>query len=403
MTKQSEINIGMVGHVDHGKTTLTQALSGVWTDTHSEEIRRGISIKLGYADATFRKCPVCPDPQCYTTKEICKHCGSKTEFLRKVSFVDSPGHETLMAVMLSGASLMDGAVLVIAANEPCPQPQTKEHLMALEIIGVKNVVIAQNKVELVSEKEARENYEQILKFIEGTVAEGAPIIPISAQNEVNIDVLIMAIEEKIPTPKRDPSKPVRMYVARSFDVNKPGTKIDELVGGVIGGSIIQGVLRIGDEIEIKPGVGDNPEEPLYTEVVSLRVPDGEIEEARPGGLVGVGTELDPSLTKSDNLIGRVAGKPGTLPQVLRELDIEIHLLEKVVGLTEETKVEPLKRGEQLMINVGTSTTIGNVVELRKDEAVLRLLIPVCAQEGDRAALSRRIMGRWRLVGYGIVQ
>jgi len=257
---------------------------------------------------------------------------------------------------------------------------------------------------------------KILKFIEGTVAEGAPIIPISAQNEVNIDVLIMAIEEKIPTPKRDPSKPVRMYVARSFDVNKPGTKIDELVGGVIGGSIIQGVLRIGDEIEIKPGVGDNPEEPLYTEVVSLRVPDGEIEEARPGGLVGVGTarpgglvgvgtELDPSLTKSDNLIGRVAGKPGTLPQVLRELDIEIqiHLLEKVVGLTEETKVEPLKRGEQLMINVGTSTTIGNVVELRKDEAVLRLLIPVCAQEGDRAALSRRIMGRWRLVGYGIVQ
>ena len=99
----------------------------------------------------------------------------------------------------------------------------------------------------------------------------------------------------------------------------------------------------------------------------------------------------------------MAGKPGTLPQVLRELDIEIHLLEKVVGLTEETKVEPLKRGEQLMINVGTSTTIGNVVELRKDEAVLRLLIPVCAQEGDRAALSRRIMGRWRLVGYGIVQ
>ncbi|HDH28209.1 MAG TPA: translation initiation factor IF-2 subunit gamma, partial [Euryarchaeota archaeon] len=124
----------MVGHVDHGKTTLTQALSGVWTDVHSEELKRGISIRLGYADATFRKCPKCDEPTCYTTEKKCPVDGSKTEVLRTVSFVDSPGHETLMATMLSGGALMDGAVLVIAANESCPQPQTKEHLMALDVI-----------------------------------------------------------------------------------------------------------------------------------------------------------------------------------------------------------------------------------------------------------------------------
>jgi len=149
------VNIGMVGHVDHGKTTLVNALSsGEWTDRHSEEIRRGISIRLGYADATFRRCPVCKEPECYTVEEVCKHCGSKTEELRTISFVDSPGHEALMATMLSGAAIMDGAVLLIAATEPCPQPQTKEHLMALSIVGIEKVVIVQNKIDLVSRKGA---------------------------------------------------------------------------------------------------------------------------------------------------------------------------------------------------------------------------------------------------------
>lgn len=131
------VNIGMVGHVDHGKTTLVKALSGVWTDTHSEEMKRGISIRLGYADTTFRKCPECGLPGGYTVSNKCDQCEAETEEVRTVSFVDSPGHETLMATMLSGAAIMDGAILVIAANEECPQPQTKEHLMALNIIGKK--------------------------------------------------------------------------------------------------------------------------------------------------------------------------------------------------------------------------------------------------------------------------
>ena len=153
MNVQSDVNIGLVGHVDHGKTTLTKALSGIWTDTHSEETKRGISIRLGYADIEFRKCPECGEPECYTTSETCEICGSETELIRKVSFVDAPGHETLMATMLSGAAIMDGAVLVIAANESCPQPQTKEHLMALDVIGVKDVIVVQIKLILFQKKE----------------------------------------------------------------------------------------------------------------------------------------------------------------------------------------------------------------------------------------------------------
>ena len=198
MKIQFEINIGLVGHVDHGKTTLTKALSGVWTDTHSEEAKRGISIRLGYADVTFRKCPACPVPSCYGTAIICKHCGSDTEALKKVSFVDSPGHETLMATMLSGAAIMDGAILVIAANEPCPQPQTKEHLMALDVIGVKDVVVVQNKIDIVSSERALENYNEIKEFVAGTCAEDAPIMPVSAQHGANMDILIQAVQDVRP-------------------------------------------------------------------------------------------------------------------------------------------------------------------------------------------------------------
>ncbi len=402
---QPEVNIGMVGHVDHGKTTLTQALTGKWTDEHSEELKRGISIKLGYADTIFYKCPRCPEPLCYSTKEICPHCGSKTEMLRKVSFVDAPGHETLMAVVLSGAAIMDGALLLIAANEPCPQPQTEEHLMALDIVGTKNVVIVQNKIDLVTPEEAKKNHEQILDFIEGTSAENAPIIPISAHHETNLDTLIMAIEEYIPTPKRDRNKPPLMYTARSFDINKPGIKPDNLQGGVIGGSLKQGVIHVGDEIEIRPGIkveehGKTRYDSIFTQVASI-ITGGEIvKEAGPGGLLGIGTYLDPSLTKADNLAGKVIGKEGNLPPVFYDLQMDIHMIERIVENSPSGNIKP---NEMVMLSVGTATTVGIVKSIKKDymEAVLK--IPVCAEEKQRVVISRHIKGRWRLVGYGEIR
>jgi translation initiation factor 2 subunit 3 len=395
---QSEINIGMIGHVDHGKTTLTKALSGIWTDTHSEELRRGITIRLGYADTTFRKCPTCPSPQCYTVTKTCGECGAATQVLRRVSFVDAPGHETLMATMLSGAAIMDGAVLVIAANESCPQPQTKEHLMGLEICGIENVVIVQNKIELIPREEVAENYEQIRKFTEGTIAENAPIIPVSAMHSVNIDLLIQAIEMYIPTPPRDLEKPPRMYIARSFDVNKPGTSPQDLMGGVIGGSLLCGQLRVGDEIEIKPGITT---EVLEADVYSLHAGATELQVATPGGLVAIGTRLDPSLTKSDSLSGSVVGVPGVLPPLWKQLELQVHLLERAIGTKDEVEITEIKRGEILMLNVGTSKTIGTVT--KPGETIeMDLKLPICAEVRERAAISRRIGARWRLIGYGII-
>ena len=407
MKVQSDVNIGLVGHVDHGKTTLTKALSGIWTDTHSEETKRGISNRLGSADIEFRKCNKCGEPLCYTTAITCEHCGEETEFLRKVSFVDAPGHETLMATMLSGAAIMDGAVLVIAANEYCPQPQTKEHLMALDVIGVTDVIVVQNKIDIVSKERAIESYNEIQEFVKGTCAEGAPIIPVSAQQGANIDILIDAIDKKIKTPIRDPNKPSRMHVARSFDINKPGSHPNDIRGGVIGGTLIQGTLKEGQDIEIRPGIenkrdGKNAWISLKSKIIGLNAGGEDVNEVGPGGLIGVATKLDPSLTKADSLSGSVAGEPGTLPDVLHSFEMETHLLDRVVGTKEERDVAPIKIKEPLMINCGTTTTIGVVTKV-KGNVQVTLKLPVCADKGDRVALSRRVGARWRLIGYGIIQ
>lgn len=399
----------MIGHVDHGKTTLTKALSGEWTDRHSEEVKRGISIRLGYADVAFYKCESCKGAAAYGTEKICKTCGSESKFLRSVSFVDAPGHETLMATMLSGAALMDGALLLVAANEKCPQPQTKEHLMALSIIGIDKIIIVQNKIDIVTREQAVENYKQIKEFVKGTIAENAPIIPISANRGVNIDMLVQSIEDHIVSKvKKDTTASPLMHVARSFDINSPGTVPKDLKGGVIGGTLIQGKLRIGDEIEIVPGrrvevAGKPTYEKISARIVSLEAGGRSVEEVLPGGLVAIGTALDPSITKSDGLTGRVVGVPGHLPTVSHDFVMKTTLLDRVVGSSTDLVVDDIKSNEPLMLSVGTATTVGLVKSARGGDAEVVLKIPVCILPGQRVAISRRISNKWRLIGYGIIE
>jgi len=408
LPKQPEVNIGTIGHVDHGKTTLVEAITGVWAAKHSEELRRGITIKLGYADAPIFKCPKCDEPQCYTSRTTCPSCGSEAEFVRAISFVDAPGHEALMATMLSGATVMDGALLIIAANEKCPQPQTREHLAAIELAGITNIIIVQNKIDIVDQKRAMESYKEIQDFVKGTVAEGQPIIPVSAQHMANVDAVLHAIEKFIPTPKRDPNKPPRMFVVRSFDVNKPGDAIDEIDGGVIGGSIFQGTFKVGDEVEIRPGIKVNKEgrtfyEPIFTQITSLNAGGKQVDEAKSGGLVGIGTYLDPSMTKADGLTGNMVGKPDLLPPTRSEISVATHLLKRAIGTKELVEVSNIIKDEKLLLDVGTTITIGVVMSSKKDSANLKLARPICAEDGARAAISRKIGGRWRLIGYGIIQ
>ncbi len=402
---QPELNLALVGHVDHGKTTLTERLSGKWIDTHSEELKKGITIRLGYADFTISRCQNCST---LTTKEKCAKCNGPAQVLRKISLVDAPGHESLMATMLSGAAIVDGALLLVAANEKCPQPQTKEHLMALQITGIKKVIIVQNKIDLVSHEEAMANYEQIKHFLSSTDFKDAPIIPVSARANVNIDMLLGAIQEYVPTPQRNLQKDPLMLVARSFDINKPGAKPSQLLGGVLGGAVKEGKFSLGQEIEISPGYMVEEKnkkvwKSLQTKIVKIFSGGQPVPEIFPGGSMALGTSLDPSVVKSDSLTGSLVGLPGKLPPVHYQLTLDTHLLERVVGTEEETEVKPLAKNEVLMLNVYSTATVGIVLDPSKKNTSVILKKPVCAFPGDRITISRRVGDRFRLIGYGILR
>ena len=398
--KLPDMNIGLVGHVDHGKTTLTKALTGKWTDTHSEELKRGITIRLGYADAKFYKCSKCNK---YVPTDKCKGCMEKGKLERTISIVDAPGHETLMATVLSGASLMDAALLVIAANEKCPQPQTAEHLKALEVAGIKNIILVQNKVDLASKKEAMKNYKQIKQFIKGTVAEDAPIIPVSAQHNTNISILIETILEKFKPPKRNLEDDPQFLIARSFDVNKPGTDIDKLKGGVIGGSLMKGKIKKGQEIEIKPIQVDGKWTSVKTKVENIMQGNKSLDEGTPGGLVALQTALDPALTRSDGMVGKIGGVPGKLPDIKQKITFKPDLFDTVMGVKGHEKVEPLNTNDTLMLTSVISKTVGVVSSAQENVCEVELKLPLCVNKGQRVAISKQIKRRWHLIGVGTIQ
>ncbi|MBU0959019.1 MAG: translation initiation factor IF-2 subunit gamma [Nanoarchaeota archaeon] len=389
----SELNVGVVGHIDHGKTTLLAQLTGKFTDTHSEELKRGITIKLGYADATIYKCG-----KDYSTKEN-KNCDAK----RYLSFIDAPGHEMLMATMLSGAAIIDAAILVIAANEGI-KPQTKEHFMALQARKLKNIIIVQNKIDLVSKEQALKNYKEIKAFVKGTIAENAPIIPVSAQQQINIDKILEALLN-LEIPEKDTKSAPCFLIARSFDINKPGTTISKLGGGVLGGILEKGTLKVGDEIEIKPGLSSKKShkqeyQTLTTKILSLHKGNQNVEQITPGASISIETELDPFLTKTDSLTGCLASTKDNLPDITYKVKIKYQLFPEVLGAEEKKIVDPIKTKELLMLSVNTTITVGTVETIKDNEIELALNIPVVAIKANNVGIARNINGHWRLIGFG---
>ncbi len=401
--KQAQINIGTLGHVDHGKTTLTKAITGVWTDKHSESVKRSMTIKLGYADSLIKKCDECSGAEAYTIGDTCEQCNSKAKPkpVRRFSILDAPGHETLMATAIAGSSIIDAIIFVIAATEPCPMPQTKEHLMLINILGVKNVLVVQTKIDVVGKAKSMEHYNQIKAFLKGSVAEHAPIIPVMANKNINVDEVLEYIAN-MELPKRDLSSDPLMYIARSFDSSRPGTPIKDLVGGVIGGSIVRGELKVGDEIEIRPGISIMNEKgkkeiyvPIITKIESLSTSTGKLEHAFAGGLIGLATNIDPSFAKADGLTGNVVGKVGKLPPTLDNVTLEYHVIARSdIGKAAFTVNEPI------ILGVGTATTVGYVTLAKKNKITVQLKRPICADKASKISILRNFQQRWRLSGYG---
>ncbi|MCH7850731.1 MAG: translation initiation factor IF-2 subunit gamma [Nanoarchaeota archaeon] len=393
ISKLDTINIGIVGHIDHGKTTLLQRLSGKWADTHSEELKRGITIKLGYADAIVRE-----DGDTLTVDKT-----STGKAIKYITFVDAPGHEMLMATMLSGAAIIDAAILVISASEGI-KPQTSEHLVALKAKKISNIIIVQNKIDLVSKEMALKSYKEIKEFVKGTIAENSPIIPISATQGVNLNKVLEEIcKIKIEKPKKG-EKPI-FLVARSFDINKPGTAIKDLHGGVLGGALKSGTLKIGDTIEVKPGYSYKKQDQyiyktVKSEIVSMQKGDYQIKVATPGGSLAIETNLDPSITKADALSGSVVSLEGVLPEIQENIEMKFTLFDEVFGTGSHEPVQNLKLDEMLMLSLDTTITVGRISKISGDVVSLNLKIPVVPLKGESIGIARNMNGHWRLIGFG---
>lgn len=418
--KQATISIGTLGHVSDGKTTLVRQISTKDTKQFKNERKSGKTIRLGYSNAKIYKCPVCDPPDCYSSTKssvmemICDHCETKMDLIKHISFVDCPGHNTLMATMLNGTCVMDTAILVeSASNEHIPAPQTAEHVIAAEIMGLKPLCMCMNKLDLTTKPEVIKKMKALDEFVQGTVFEGKPLIPMAANYGFNIDILLQYIAENIPEPNKDLEMSSKMTIIRSFNVNKQYVDPDELEGGVIGGTLMKGTLKIGDKVRITPGHwsrNPKPDESIYlyqpinTEIVKMQAEDLELDEAIPGGLIAAQLTIDPSFTCQDKLVGNTLYKDdGTYDvKVFEKLYLKVKLITALAEVSDDDDYTRIDPGDKIIINCNAKNSSCTVVKKRKNKLEIDLDGgPVCAMIGDSVTISKQSGHSGpRLVGLG---
>lgn len=412
MVYQPVINIGMIGHVSNGKSTITKSLTQIATQKHSAEKQKNITIKLGYANAKIYKCNKCSEPDCYQSgpshlfSKNCKICNNEMTLITHISIVDCPGHIRFMSTMLNGTNVMDTTILVEAMNnEVIPAPQTVEHINAITLGKIPNSVICLNKFDLVKKDHISKKIEQLKTGLANTAASNSPMVPISATFDINVDVLCHYISQ-IRIPKRNLEKPVKMIIIRSFNVNKPGINIDNLCGGVVGGSILEGKIHVGQQVELRPGycvLNDDPNankkngnrwkcKPLQAQIVSINSENNRLESAIPGGLIGVQLDLDAALTANDGLIGQVLTPTTCGADIYEDLAVSYELLDKN---------SDIKKGDVLQLNINACNISCEIQKIFKDENILKLSLekPVSVNIEDKVTICHngRIFGTGHVV------
>ena len=402
LKKQPIFNIGVIGHVAHGKSTLVKSITGTKTQKHSSEKVRNITINIGYANSKIYidKSGIyvtCPTNMDFDDDESLK-------LVAHISFVDVPGHEAYMSNMVSGSAVMNSTILVIASNENIPQPQTYEHFEAIKNINVEEFIILQNKCDLIEYEKNEEVLEKIKSFVQNSVAENATIIPSSIQNDVNRQEILKNLVRSCSLNNfsklsKKINENLRMTIIRSFDVNKQNSFYYDLKGGVVGGSLLSGILKINDYVEIRPGfISGNKYRPIYCKVLSLKSDTRDLEYAVPGGLIGVGLDIDPSFCKNNGMLGQTLGEIDKLPDVCKELAIEYTFINRIDKIDEN-----FKTNESIMVNINSMNIVGKLIKVSKKKKffIINLEKPVCIDVDQNVAVFKMISGKWVLFANGI--
>ena len=428
MENQPVINIGMIGHVSNGKSTLTKSVTGTATQRHTSEKVQNISIRLGYANAKFYKCDICSAPECYQStpssvfEHECIHCKSPTRLVLHVSFTDVPGHNDLMSTMLNGTCVMDCTILVEStANVIMPAPQTIEHYNITKKAGIPTKLVCLNKVELENktQKRAFDMITNLRNFLTNHGDVNIPIIPVSGAMNLNIDVLCQYIS-LLEIPKKNLTDDFKMLIIRSFNINTPNTEIAHLKGGVVGGSLARGVVNIGQNVVIYPGYRTKKSEqainesgvvwqyrPLKCNVISIKSDENILGYAIPGGLIGIQLNIDPAMTGDNRLVGQVMfreEKPSNEFKIFEGIKVKYTKLDEKIETTGPKQIEQkIKVNDQLQINVNSNNIKCTVFEIpNDDELLLDLETPICVEIGDHVTIniSTTIKGGINILGHG---
>ena len=405
MINQPVINIGMIGHVANGKSTITEDISGESTQRHSAEKKKNRTIKLGYANAKIYKCPQCNPPECYqsTSSDVMEHrcifCQEKTKLIIHVSFADCPGHHDLMATMLNGTCIMDCCILVESVtNNDIPASQT----------GVKVSMVCINKMDLMLSKKQMiyDSINRIRKFVNsGTECSEIPIIPVSGTMPCNIDVVCEYISH-IDIPIKNLTDNYKMLIVRSFNINSERIPINELNGGVIGGSIVRGLLRVNDPIVIYPGFLEFDEKgiwkntPLYSKIISIQSEQNNLDYAISGGLIAIQLDIDSALTGADGLIGQVAYSD-------KEKDVKVYIEITIKYKNRRRLLANVVNAINFMvntvvqINANANNINAKIKSFDKDILCLLLSQPICLEKNDLVSVSKLCHTGIDICGYGI--
>jgi len=350
------IVLGTAGHIDHGKTTLVRALTGIDCDRLGDEKRRGITIELGFAPLTLP--------------------GGRT-----VSIIDVPGHERFIRQMVAGAAGVDGVIFVVAADEGV-RAQTREHLEILGLIGVKHGLIVMTKSDLVEEDLLELAIEEVREEVRGTFLEDSEVVPVSSVNGKNLDQLLSALGRLVGRiPERSPEGAFFMPIDRAFPVKG--------FGAVVTGTAYRGKVRREDPLILLPRA-------LKADIRSVQVHEKSVEEARSGQRVALSLG---GISLSDLERGDVLCTPGVFAPSSR-LDVRLSIL--------PSSPEPVHHWQRVRIHIGTTDLIGRVSLLDRDKldpgekcnAQLVTEEPVVAVRGE--AFIVRFYSPLRTIGGGTV-
>jgi len=355
-TIERSVVIGTAGHIDHGKTALVKALTGIDTDRLKEEKERGITIDIGFARLTLPS-------------------GIKA------SIVDVPGHERFIRNMVAGASGIDLVILVIAADEGI-MPQTREHLEICQLLGIKDGVVVLSKVDLVDEEWLEFVKAEVEEFLKGTFLEGAPVIPFSAVTLRGKEALLQALDEKAQKIKtKERNLPFRLPIDGAFIIKGFGL--------VVRGTALSGEVTLNQELLLYP-------DKKKVKVRSIQVHGEPVNRAFAGTRVALNIT---GVEKEEVERGKVLAEEGVL-EPSQWLDLKIQVLKEIKS--------PLKNFEELLFYVGTSEILGKLILFNKNElspgesdiAQIFLQKPVCVWRGDRFILRRP--GTNETVGGGVI-